>query len=174
MNPEASATDRSAAHVADNVRRLMARDGLTYVDVVEATGLDERTIRGLVRGTNRPHARTLHRLAAGLGVPVDEIFRESVVDSQQQFDRVSNPHLENVVGTHPEVFADWTNAEFVELASRVGTGGQLTESGALAAARAMNKKRTVMNQVAVIFETHERELLADLVEIIYRRVTVRD
>src|SRR5262245_49824430 len=36
-----------AALIATNLRRLMARHGMTYVDVVEATGLDERTIRGL-------------------------------------------------------------------------------------------------------------------------------
>ena len=52
-----------AAVIATNLRRLMARHGLTFVDVVEATGLDERTIRGVVRGANHPHARTLHKLA---------------------------------------------------------------------------------------------------------------
>jgi transcriptional regulator with XRE-family HTH domain len=156
-------------HVADNLRRLMAREGLTYEDVVLATGLDERTIRGLLRRSNRPHARTLHKLAAGLGVPVDELF---VPPARSQFDRDCNPVLESVVQSHPEVFVDWTTEDFDELASRFGTGGQLTESGALTAAEAMNEKRELLDKAAVILETHERELLAELVELLYRRVVV--
>ena len=66
---------QNAQTIATNVRRLMARDGLTFTDVVEMTGLDERTIRGLVRGANNPHARTLHKFAHGLGVSIDELFQ---------------------------------------------------------------------------------------------------
>ena len=171
MSPAALADDRSAVLVAENVRRLMVREGLTYDDLVEATGLDQRTIRGLMRGANRPHARTLHKLATGLGVPADELFRELGDESPRQFDRACNPVLEDVVASAPDVFDGWTDAEFDELASRFGTGGQLTESGALAAARAMNQKREVLQQVAVILETDERELLVSFVAILYRRVT---
>ena len=46
----------------------MVRQGLTLLEVVDATGLDERTIRSILRGTTRPHARTLHKLASGLGI----------------------------------------------------------------------------------------------------------
>src|SRR5882672_7262725 len=53
-----------------NVRRLMARFGMTLTDVVAATGLDERTLRSILRGTTQPHAKTLHKLAHGLGVDV--------------------------------------------------------------------------------------------------------
>ena len=66
---------QNAQAIAANVRRLMARDGLTFTDVGEMTGLDERTIRGLVRGANNPHARTLHKFAQGLGVSIDELFQ---------------------------------------------------------------------------------------------------
>src|SRR5260221_13846575 len=78
-----SRQQRDAATVATNVRRMMARDGLTFQDVVEVTGLDERTLRGLVRGANNPHARTLHKLAYGLGVPVDELFQACGMSPQQ-------------------------------------------------------------------------------------------
>ena len=53
----------------------MARDGLTFSDVVDATGLDERTIRGLVHSTNNPHARTLHKFSQGLGIEIGELFQ---------------------------------------------------------------------------------------------------
>jgi hypothetical protein len=62
--------------LASNVRRVMARTGLTLRQVVEATGLCERTVKGLLAGKNKPHARTLHLLAAGLGVSTDELFQD--------------------------------------------------------------------------------------------------
>ena len=104
-----------AAEISVNVRRLMAREGLTYDEVVAATGLDERTLRGLIRGTNNPHARTLHKLAAGLGVPIDELFRP--VGRALEFDRATNPLVETVIAQRPEVFADWSEDEFAELYS---------------------------------------------------------
>ncbi len=159
-----------AAVIAANVRRLMARDGLAYVDVVAATGLDERTVRGLLRGTNRPHARTLHRLAEGLGVASDELFQPPLA-SARQFDRATNSLVEAVVADHPDVFDGWTEADFNELYSRFGTGGALSESGVLAAAEAANAKRTLLQQVSVILESGESDLLKDLVEALYRRVT---
>ncbi len=61
---------------AANLRRLMARSGLTLQDVAERTGLHERTLKGILAGTNKPHARTLHRLAEGLGVNADELFQD--------------------------------------------------------------------------------------------------
>ena len=43
--PHCDASQRQTAQtIATNVRRLMARDGLTFSDVVETTGLDERTV----------------------------------------------------------------------------------------------------------------------------------
>lgn len=169
----AAANGQAAAHtIATNVRRLMARHGLTYGDVVEATGLDERTIRGLVRGVNKPHARTLHKLAGGLGVAVDELFRPASVVPERAFDRVTNPLVEAVVRNHQHMFLAWSDADFDELYSRFGTGGALTEEGVLAAAEAINKKRSLLRQVSVLLESGEADLLADFVRLLYRRVAV--
>jgi transcriptional regulator with XRE-family HTH domain len=161
-----------AATVATNLRRLMARDGLTFEDVVQASGLDERTIRGVVHARNNPHARTLHKLAGGLGISVDELFRPIGPSPARQFDRDTNALVENVVGAHPEKFANWSAAEFDELYSRFGTGGQLTEAGVLAAADTMNTKRDLWQQISVILESGEAELFAEFVDLVYRRVTV--
>lgn len=151
-----------------NVRRLMVRLNLTLAEVVDATGLDERTVRSLLRGAARPHARTLHKLAAGLGVDADELFQDPHAAA---FDRAANPAAGRVIDEHPELFARWTAAEFDELFSRVAVGGELTEQGALAAARAMNDRRELMKQIAVILETGEGDLLRELVATLYRRIT---
>lgn len=154
-----------------NLRRLMARDGLTFEEVVAATELDERTLRGVVRGTTNPHARTLHKLAHGLDVPIDDLFRPPGRVSPQQFDRATNSLVESVVADHAGAFANWSEADFDELYSRFGTGGQLTEEGILAAAQAMNARRDVWRQVSVVLESSEAELLAEFIDLLYCRVT---
>lgn len=161
------------AHVVPlNVRRLMAREGLTLADVVTATGLCERTLKGLLAGKNKPHARTLHRLAAGLGVPADELFQQPSLLAHRLFDRRTNPLVDEVVGAHPEWFANWTQEDYAELYSRFGTGGALTECGAAQVVQAMNRKREIQKKVALLLETGEAELLSGLVELLYRRVVV--
>lgn len=167
-----SLTQRDAATVAINVRRHMARAGLTFEDVVTATELDERTVRGIVRGTKNPHARTLHKLANGLGVTVDDLFQRAGLHSARQFDRVTNSLVSSFVNAHPDMFHNWSEAEFDELYSRFGTGGQLTEHGIAAAAQATNVKRNVWRQVSVILESGEAKLLTEFIELLYGRVTV--
>jgi transcriptional regulator with XRE-family HTH domain len=153
-----------------NVRRLMARFGLTQAEVVAATGLDERTVRSLMRGDSQPHARTLHKFASGLGVAVDELFHDARHEASA-FDRDTNPAVAEIVRRHPERFAQWTAADFDELYSRVAVGGELTEAGALAAAEAMNRRRELIQHVAVILESREAEHLREFVAMLYRRVT---
>jgi transcriptional regulator with XRE-family HTH domain len=164
--------ENDALSLATNVRRLMARDGLTFDDVVAASGLDERTLRAIVRGKSTPHARTLHKLASGFAVPVDELFRPPGQFGPRQFDRATNTLVQAVITAHTETFASWSEAEFDELYSRFGTGGQLTETGVLAAARAMNAKRDLWRRINIILESSEAEFLAEFVEVLYRRTTV--
>jgi transcriptional regulator with XRE-family HTH domain len=164
----------SAQTIATNVRRLMARDGLTFGDVVEATGLDERTVRGLVRGANNPHARTLHKFVHGLGIPIDELFQPPGFRARQAFDRATNPIVLEVVEAKAELFGAWSPADFDELYSQFGHGGALTEEGVVAAAEAINAKRSLLRKVSVILESGESELLADFVKLLYRRVAIAD
>jgi transcriptional regulator with XRE-family HTH domain len=151
----------------------MAHFNMTLADVVQATGLDERTVRSLLRGATRPHARTLHKLAAGLGVDVDELFHDPR-DAQLAFDRASNPAVARIIQERPDLFISWSQADFQELFSRVAVGGELTEEGALAVACAMNRRRDLMQQVAVILETPEADLLREFIALLYRRITTTE
>ncbi|QDU54556.1 helix-turn-helix domain-containing protein [Aeoliella mucimassa] len=162
----------SAATVAGNLRRLMAKYHLTYDDVVDASGLDERTVRGIARGETRPHARSLARLATGLGVEVDQLFVDGPSIAAAGFDLATNPVVSQVIESHPELFRDWAAADFAELASRFGHGGSLNEQGAVAAAEQMNRKREVLQQVRVILESTDGPLLEDFVRLLYDRVQV--
>jgi transcriptional regulator with XRE-family HTH domain len=159
---------------ATNLRRLMARLGLTVGQVVERSGLDERTIKSILSGASaKPHARTLHQLAAGLNVDVDELFQNSASLAHRTFDRQTNPVVDEVVSSHPGLFDGWTAADFHELYSHFGTGGALTADGALTVVRAMNRKRDVCNKVALLMESGEADVLCGIVDILYRKILIQ-
>jgi transcriptional regulator with XRE-family HTH domain len=166
-----SPSDSQAELVAHNVRRLMVRLGLTHAELIEAAGIDERTLRAVLSETKRPHARTLHRLASGLGVEPDELFSSADFVSRANFDRLTNSTASDVVAQRPELFDDWTDGDFAELFSRFGVGGPLTADGAAEVAAQMNDNREVLQQARIILETADRELLREFVAMLYRRVT---
>lgn len=157
---------------ASNLRRLMARRGLTVEEVARCAELDERTVKGILRGVNQPHARTLHRLAAGLEVEVDELFQDPSLLVHRRFDRATNPLIDEVVRGQPGLFAGWTEADFDELYSRFGTGGGLTTDGVLKAAQAMARARQVHRKVALLLESSDADLVVGMIDLMYQRVIV--
>lgn len=159
-------------HAGENLRRLMAAAGLSIHQVAERTGLDERTIRGIASGASRPHTQTLHRLADGLGVPVDEFFVDPARLLYRCFDRETNPVVEEVLETHAPLFAGWSEADFDELHSRVGAGGPLTHEGALSAVRAMNRKRELHKKLDLLLESSHAELISGMIDLAYRQIVV--
>lgn len=150
----------------------MARDGFTLEDVVERSGLDQRTIKRILSHATTPHARTLHQLAEGLGVSADEFFQEPSLLAHRLFDRETNPYVDQAVVDHPEWFKDWTEADFDELYSRFGTGGAMATDSILKTVEAMNRNRTVHRNVALILESSEAEFLIELVQVLYHRISV--
>jgi transcriptional regulator with XRE-family HTH domain len=157
-------------YVQENLRRLITQLGWTIDQVAEKSGLDLRTIRGILEGTNRPQARTLNRLARGLGVSSNELFLDPARLLYRHFDRQTNPVVVEVVEGHPELFLGWTEAEFDELHSRVGTGGPLTAEGTVAAVVKMNRNRSLHEKLALLLETGQAELIRSIVEVMYEKV----
>ena len=160
-------------YAGENLSRLIAAGGLSVRQVAAKTGLDQRTIRGILKGTNKPHARTLHRLAEGLGVPVDEFFVDPSQLLYRHFDRQTNPLIEEVMETHRELFSGWTEADFDELHSRVGAGGALTFGGALQAVRHMNRKRELHDKLDLLLESSQATLVGGMIELAYNQVLAK-
>lgn len=161
------------ADLAANLRRLLARSGMTIDELAAAADVDARTIRSVLLGRNtRPHARTLGRLASGLGVEADEFFRNLSLDAQREFDRRTNPLVDEVIDEHPRLFEDWSPAQLDELYSHFGEGGSLTKEGALAVAAAINRHREVQQKVALLLESGEADVLIGIVELLYQRIAV--
>jgi hypothetical protein len=82
--------------------------------------------------------------------------------------------VSQVVEGQQELFHGWTEAEFDDLYSRFGHGGPLTRDGAIAVARAINRRRAVQQQVGLLLETSEADLLIGLVDLLYRRALVSE
>lgn len=156
----------------ENLLRLMAAGGWSIHQVAEKTGLDERTIRGILGGTNRPHARTLHRLAEGLAVPVDEFFLDPTQLLYRRFDRPTNPVVEEILQANPELFAGWTELDFDELHSRVGAGGALTREGAVSAVHGMNRKHELHEKLDLLLESSQAELIGGMIDLAYGQIVV--
>ena len=152
--------------------RLMARAKLSILDVSQQTGVDERTVRGISSGTHKPHARTLHRLAEGLGVSVDEFFVDPAQLLYRHFDRQTNPLVEELLQDHGQAFEGWREADFDELHSRVGAGGGLTREGALAAVHEMNRKRELHDKLDVLLESSHAKTIGGIVDLMYGQVVV--
>ena len=157
-------------YAAENLRRLMADRGLSIRGLARRTGLDQRTIRGILSGSNTPHTRTLHRLAEGLGVAAGEFFLDPLHLLYRRFDRRTNPVVEEVIQAHQKLFSGWTEADLDELHSRVGTGGALTFDGTLAAVRQMNHKRELHDKLDLLLESSQAEVIRGIMEVLYSQV----
>ena len=160
-------------YTGENLARLMAETGLSISQVAEKTGLDQRTVRGILGG-NKPHARTLHRLAKGLGVAAHEFFLDPSQLLYRHFDRRTNPEIEQVMEVHAELFDGWVEADFDELHSRVGAGGALTFDGALTAIRQMNRKRELHEKLEVLLESSQTEAISGIIDLLYGQVIAKD
>ncbi|MGA2619257.1 MAG: helix-turn-helix transcriptional regulator [Thermoguttaceae bacterium] len=159
-------------HTGKNLLRLMAAGELSLHQVAQRTHLDERTVRGIARGTHQPHARTLHRLAEGMGVAVDEFFVDPAQLLYRRFDRRTNPVVEEVLQDQPELFEGWGEADFDELHSRVGTGGPLTPTGAMAAIEAINRRRDLHEKLDLLLESSLSGTVSGMLDLMHQQVVV--
>lgn len=160
-------------HFAANLHRLIAEQGLTLREVSDRTGVDERTLKAILKGDNRPQPRTLHRLAEGLGVAIEEFFQDPALLARRAFDRQTNPAVDEVIQDFPDLFAGWHQADYDELYSRFGHGGALTPDGARQVVEAMNAHREVHRQVAMLLESDDSQLLTEFVAMLYKRNVIR-
>lgn len=156
--------------LGDNLRRIMSQQGLTINEVAERTKLDKRTIRGILEGSKRPHPRTVGQLAQGLGVAVDELYIDPTRLLYRRFDQQTNPVVEKVIQEYPDLFQDWTTAEFEELYSRFGMGGGLTEEGVVEIARRTRRRRELQHKLAVLLETSQADLVETIINVLYEKL----
>lgn len=159
--------------IGQNVQRLLIGSGLSLEEAARQCGLAVRTLKLLIEGQAKPHTRTLHKLAQGLGVAVETLLCPPPGNPQQALDQRTNPRVAQVLAGRPHLCADWQADDYAELYSQFGVGGPLTESGVLQAAERINFKRQVHHKVELLLESGQSELLAGFVELLLARVRVR-
>ena len=159
-----------ADYTKANLRRIMSNQGLSHRDVVQRTGLDRRTIRGLLDGTNKPHPQTIHRLAEGLGVAADEFFVRPAQLIYRHFDRHADAMVDEAVQNNPSLFDDWTEADFNELHNSYAVRGDQTSEGILAIVREMNCRRDLRKKLTALLESSQAEAVSTFLEVMYKNV----
>lgn len=172
MNEDLHSFCPDRRYVRANLEKQLVEQGLTLCELAKNTGLDLRTVKSMLRKDGpRPHARSVYRLARGLGIPPTALLSPPRF-KQNQFDRQTNPVIDEVIADHPRLFSGWSEREFDELYSRFGTGGALTYQGTIDAAEATNRRRQLISKVALLMETTEADLLTSIVETLYKRAIV--
>ena len=83
FNHETYGTKRKERYMMETwlqhkLRLLRVRQGLTLVEAAEKTGVTRATLSELERGNRHPVAPTLAKIAAGYGVPVEELLEEPI------------------------------------------------------------------------------------------------
>jgi hypothetical protein len=81
--------------------------------------------------------------------------------------------VQELIESHADLFANWSEADFAELDSRVGKGGPLTLEGAMAAARHINWKRGLFRKLEVLLETSVADLIGGVIEMMYDKVVLK-
>lgn len=163
---------RSSRGVAAILQRIMETRRLSVDDVERRSGINEQTVRQLLRDDDtRPGVRTLQQLADGLGIELRELLPQAVTN-RRRFDRRTNPVVDEVIATHPQWFDGWSTDDFDDLYSRFGTGGALTWDGAVASVHAINLRREMLTKVKLLLETGEADELVGTINLMYGKVVL--
>lgn len=171
------------------VARIRARcleEGINLGELARRAGISRTTVYHLLEGTTRmPRASTLCRIARALQIDPKQLLperssatspcscdpKEQDHRSRQAFDRATNRAVAVACRNRPELFRDWSGADWEELYSSFGTGGELNEQGVYELAERMNRRRETVHKLQVVLETHLAEVAENLLETLYRMVT---
>lgn len=175
---------------ADRLRELCMERGWDLGELARRAGVSRTTLYQLDRQRiERPHAGTLGRIAAALGVAPAALWADdrdlpgdpdaaarvrpsAELPAAAMFDRATNPAVSAVAADQPALFEGWTPDEWTELYSTFGVGGELTPEGVIATAQAMNRKREVVQQLQLVLETHLADVAANMIATLYEMVQV--
>jgi transcriptional regulator with XRE-family HTH domain len=80
--------------LAERLRILRAREGLTLTEASERIGITRHTLSSLERGGQEPHYPTLAKIAKGYGVPVEELLEEPVAAGKAEAPDQGQPETE--------------------------------------------------------------------------------
>jgi transcriptional regulator with XRE-family HTH domain len=178
-----SVSKRPAEAISEWGRRIRLaclQRGLSRGELAARSGISRTTLYQIERGgVAQPRPKTLKRIADALDfdvarlIAIDEASPNGRHDAGL-FDRSTNPAVDDVYEESPSLFAGWSAAEWDELYSTFGQGGQLTPDGVVQTAVHINRKREVAHRLNVILETHLGDVAAGLIDTLYKLVSPAD
>lgn len=178
--------------------RLRLERGWNLDRLARKAGLSRTTVYGLECGAiARPRASTLRRLAEALGLPAADLgamlaaeaaprdvsplgnggepLAESSApdprDLSTDFDRRTNPRVDDVVRRDPTLFAGWSREDWDQLYSTFGVGGSLSDEGVVAQAERINRQRELTFKLQLLLQTHLAGAAEEFVNRLYGQVT---
>lgn len=190
MNTSAQSVGRaSQGALSGRIQDLRVARGWGIDALARRASLSRTTVHNLERGhTPNPRAATLKKLAEAFGISVSALLGEPssavAADSdpqthisvrgdesgQRQFDRHTNPVVDEARAERPRLFMGWSNDNWDELYSEFGVGGPLTFEGVVQAAEAINRKRETLRQLSVVLDTDLGEVAARLIATLHAMV----
>lgn len=139
--------------------------------LAERAGVSPNTLARLLDGNAfKPQASTLQKLATALGVSGEGLL--SLMSRDARFDADTNPAVTSIALADASLFADWTPAEWDELTSTFGVGGELSEEGVYHAAQQINARRETIRRVMILMETHLAEETREAVNALYQSLVI--
>ncbi len=168
-----------ARHFRQNLNSLLDRHEISILDLCQSSDLDRKVVQRWVRrGAERVSTENLAKLARSFGIdPPSRLFDADLLagagsTSISPVDRDTNPAVVELARSRPELFNKFTPAEWKELYSLRGTGGELTPEGVERAAQKITIKRKVRRQFEALLETHHFAMLETLIDTLYRDTEV--
>lgn len=77
--------------LAEGLRVIRARQGLTLVQAAEKIGVDRHTLRDLELGRRGAYLPTVEKIAAGYGIPVEDLLEEPAVAEKGEAPEAAGP-----------------------------------------------------------------------------------
>lgn len=180
-----SQRDHDRPPVKQIARRIWAcclARGWDAADLARHSGVSRTTLYHLQAGRiTRPRISTLSRLAGAFDLPLERFLWGEISPHSQppavhtdersrSFDRRTNTAIRAVSRDRPDLFVNWTDAEWDELYSTFGTGGELSSEGVVLEAEKINARRESLHKLAVVMDTHLHDVARHMVESLYRMV----
>jgi transcriptional regulator with XRE-family HTH domain len=178
--------------------RLRLERGWNLDRLARKAGLSRTTVYGLECGAiARPRASTLRRLAEALGLPAADLGAMLAAEAAPRdaprlgdgggpsagasasgprelstdFDRRTNPRVDEVVRHDPTLFAGWSREDWDQLYSTFGVGGSLSDEGVVAQAERINRQRELTFKLQLLLQTHLAGAAEEFVNRLYGQVT---
>ncbi len=170
--------------LAELIRSGRIRKGWNQSELAEKAGVSRTTLVQLERGTvQEPHASTLKKVGELLEISPEVLASArmversppasiDVISEQTAFDRATNPAVAALRERLPERFQQLSPAEQDTLVSQFGVGGAMTAAGVMQSLERMEADRQTLAQLQIILQTHLRDAARQVIEGLYRSVTV--